>query len=492
MTEVLDQTQASADYLEGNPDLRDWLVILEQTGKLRVVEGADWNLEIGALVEMVCLNAAEPPALLFDRIKDHPAGWRILNNAVPTIGLAARVLNLPPSERHLDLVKAWRERMRTLQLRPTETVDSGPVMQNVERGQDVDLFRFPSPLWHADDGGRFLGTGDIVITRDPDNARINVGAYRMQVLDRDKLGLYIAPAQHGRLHRDKYFERGQRMPVVAAFGGHPLFFVAGGLKLPMSMNELEWVGAVQGHPIEVIEGPVTGLPFPANAEIVIEGYVDPQKLMDEGPFGEYTGYYASNMRPETYVQVEAVYYRNEPIILGNQVIRPPGDMSEVRRIIVDAVTWEGLETAGVPDIRAVSTLPSTTNGFCVIAIRQRYSGHAQQTGMIAAQTIGLQLGRYIVVVDEDVDPSNVDEVLWAMWTRSDPESSVTVIPNCRSQPLDPRLPPEKRANRDYTTSRVVIDATRPFHWRDQFPKVVGTSAVLQAKMRAKWGEEFFK
>jgi 4-hydroxy-3-polyprenylbenzoate decarboxylase len=139
----------------------------------------------------------------------------------------------------------------------------------------------------------------------------------------------------------------------------------------------------------------------------------------------------------------------------------------------------------------VSTIASTTNGFAVIAIRQRYSGHAQQVGMIAAQTIGLQLGRYIIVVDEDIDPSNTDEVLWAMWTRSDPETSVTVVPNCRSQPLDPRLPPEKRANRDYTGSRLVIDATRPFHWRDQFPKVVGTSAELQAQMKAKWGADFF-
>lgn len=474
-----------------NPDLRDWLRVVDEAGKLRHVNGADCNLEIGALAEMVCLESADPPALLFQNIKDYPVGWRVLNNPVPGLELAARLLGLPLGRNHLDLVKSWRERMPSLKLVPVQTVNDGPVFENVCRATDVDLWRFPSPLWHEDDGGRFLGTGDIVVTRDPDNGQINVGTYRMQVLDRDKIGLYIAPGQHGRLHRDRYFERGQRMPVVAAFGMHPLLLQASSMKLPLGMNELEWVGAVWGQPVEVIQGPITGLPFPANAEIVIEGYVDPEQTIEEGPFGEFTGYYASAMRRETYVQVEALYYRDNPIITGAQMIRPPGESYQARRIIVDAVTWDGLEAAGVPDVRGVATIPCAVNGFVVVAIRQRYSGHAQQAGMIAAQTIGLQLGRYVVVVDDDIDPTNVDEVLWAMWTRSDPESSATIVPNCRSQPLDPRLPPDRRATREYVLSRMVIDATRPFHWRDQFPKVVGTSAELQAKMRAKWGDNFF-
>ncbi|MBM2812526.1 MAG: UbiD family decarboxylase, partial [Chloroflexi bacterium] len=217
----------SSDYADGNPDLRDWLRILESAGQLRIVEGADWNVEVGALVEMVLQQSANPPALLFDKINGYPEGWRIFNNHVPTLELAARILNLPPSDKHIGLVKSWRERMRTLKLMPTETVARGPVLENVQRGGDVDLSVFPTPLWHEDDGGRFLGTADIVITRDPDDGKINCGTYRMQVMDRDKLGLYIAPGQHGRIHRDKYFERGERMPVVAVLGMHPLFFVSG-------------------------------------------------------------------------------------------------------------------------------------------------------------------------------------------------------------------------------------------------------------------------
>jgi 4-hydroxy-3-polyprenylbenzoate decarboxylase len=405
--------------------------------------------------------------------------------------LAATLLGLPPSRDHLTLVKAWKQRMPEIKHLPVQVESDGPVLENVWRGADVDLNRFPSPFWHEDDGGRFLGTGDLIITRDPDSGQVNVGTYRMQVLDRDKLGLYIAPAQHARLHRDRYFERGERMPVVAVFGMHPLLFQASSMKLPMGVNELEWVGGVQGQPVEVINGPVTGLPFPANAEIVVEGFVDPSDVLDEGPFGEFTGYYASAMRKETYVKVEAVYFRDDPIIHGAQMMRPPGETFRARQIIVDAEAWMELEAAGVPDVRAVATVPVTCNGMVVVAIRPRYSGHAQQAGMIAAQTIGLQLGRYIVVVDDDIDPTNVDEVLWAMWTRSDPETSLTVVPNCRSQPLDPRLSPDRRVTREYIGSRAVIDATRPFHWREQFPKVVGTSADLQANMRAKWGDDFF-
>jgi len=488
---LLDASPSTTLIDQPSPDLRQWLREVEELGQLQVIDGADWRLEIGALAEMLCLTP-QPRCLVFDNVKDYPAGWRVVNNPIPSPQAAAKALSLPPAESHLALVKAWRERSRNLRLLPAEVVADGPVFQNRMTGEAVDLMRFPTPVWHEDDGGRYIGTGDIVVTRDPDSGKVNVGTYRMQIQTRNQLGLYIAPAQHGRLHRDKYFERGEPMPVVAAFGMHPLLFVASGLKLPLGVNELEWVGAVQGRPVQVIEGPVTGLPFPANAEIVIEGFVHPDSTIEEGPFGEFTGYYASAMRKETYVRVEAVYYRDDPIILGSQVTRPPGESHHARRVIVDALTWEGLETAGVPDVRGVATLPSAVNGFIVIAIRQRYSGHAKQAGMIAAQTLGAQLGRYVVVVDDDIDPSNVDEVLWALWTRSEPAESADVVRGCRSQPLDPRVPPEKRSIGDYAMSRMVIDATRPFHWREQFPKVVGTSPELQAKMRSKWGQDFFR
>lgn len=172
----------------------------------------------------------------------------------------------------------------------------GPVLENVQQGQDIDLWQFPTPRWHEQDGGRYFGTGDIVVTQDPEDGHLNVGTYRMMVMDRDKIGLYISPGHGGRGHREKCFARNQPMPVVAAFGQHPLLLLAGSLGLPVGMNEYEWVGGVRGAPVEVIRGEVTGLPMPADAEIVVEGYVYPSEMLDEGPFGEWTGYYASAMR----------------------------------------------------------------------------------------------------------------------------------------------------------------------------------------------------
>ena len=104
---------------------------------------------------------------------------------------------------------------------------------------------------------------------------------------------------------------------------------------------------------------------------------------------------------------------------------------------------------------------------------------------------GAYLGRYIIVVDEDIDPNNVDEVLWALWTRSEPDESIDFIKEAWSTPLDPRISPEKRARRQFSNSRMIIDATRPFAWRDEFPAVSGPSAEYQAELRRKWAGELF-
>ena len=489
MTANVAQPASAAGERWAHADLREWIERADALGHLRHVNGADWDLEIGGLTEMVCHHVKQPRCLLFDEIPGYPAGWRVLSNIFVTPVLAAMTLGLPAGLTPTDLVQAWRAKSRGLQLTPVREVADGPLFENVCRGGDVDLTRFPTPRWHEQDGGRYLGTGDMVVTRDPENGQINVGTYRLMLLDRDKLGLYISPGHDGRVHREKYFARGEPMPVAAAFGMDPLLYTAGGLGLPITTNEYEWVGAVRGEPVEVVRGPVTGLPIPAHAEIVVEGFVHPDRFQAEGPFGEFTGDYASAVREEPYLQVEGLYYRNDPIILGSPPMRPPADYYYVRITLLEALIWDALEAAGVPDVRDVVHLPAAGYGMLVIAIRQRYAGHAKQAAMVASQSSGAAyLGRYIVVVDDDIDATNVDDVLWALWTRSDPAESVDLIRNCWSTPLDPRIPPEKRARREFTNSRLIIDATRPFHWRDEFPPVVGASPALQARLREKWSD----
>ncbi|HLY64362.1 MAG TPA: UbiD family decarboxylase, partial [Chloroflexota bacterium] len=353
MAQLMDRPPAGADRASIGEDLRDWLDIADRLGDLERIDGADPDLEIGGLTEIVALHSKRPHALLFDNIKGFPAGYRVASNSFITRDLASTLLGIPRGLRNVDMTKAWREKAKDLKMLPAREVADGPVMENVLRGQDVDLLRFPTPRWHESDTGRFIGTACAVITQDPDDGRINVGCYRMMLQDRDKVGLYISPGKHGRVHRDKYFAAGKAMPVAAVFGMHPLIHLAGSISLPLELNEYDWVGAIRGQPVEVIRGPVTGLPIPASAEIVVEGFVDPEHRMDEGPFGEWTGYYASAVRQEPYIQIEGLYHRNDPILLGSPPMRPPGDNYHAKRTMLHALIWDALEGAGITDVKEV-------------------------------------------------------------------------------------------------------------------------------------------
>jgi 4-hydroxy-3-polyprenylbenzoate decarboxylase len=365
-------------------------------------------------------------------------------------------------------------------------------MANVMTGDTIDVTKFPAPQWHSKDGGRYIGTGCYNIMRDPDTGWINCGTYRVMIHDAKTLGFYISPGKHGRQIRDKYKARGERMPVVTVCGGDPMSFLMGCSEIPQGVNELEVVGGMRGSPVEVIKGPVTGLPIPANAEIVIEGFVDPGNERIEGPFGEWTGYYASDLRPEPVIDIQAIYYRDEPILLGCVPERPPDEICRYRAIVRSALLRDNIEKAGVPAVKAAWAHEiGNARLLLAVAITQRYPGHAKQAGHIATMChVAAYCGRYTVVVDDDIDVSNLDEVMWALLTRSDPATSIEIIRGAWSTPLDPRIEPERRAVGDYTNSRAVIDACRPWHWRDQFPMVNALSAEERRVAVAKFGHLF--
>src|SRR5437879_3221351 len=241
----------------------------------------------------------------------------------------------------------------------------------------------------------------------------------------------------------------------------------------------------RGEPYRVVKGPVTGLPLPADAEIVIEGWVDPKERIVEGPFGEWTGYYASDARPEPFMQVEAVYYRNDPIILGSPPNQPPDEQSFYRAFLRSALLRSELEAVGVPGIKGVWCHEvGGSRLFNAVSIEQRYAGHARQVGHLAATVhAGAYLGRYVIVVDDDIDVLDLNDVVWAMSTRSDPVESIDIIKRAWSGPLDPRIPKDRKGH----SSRAIIDATRPFEWRADFPPVNTPSAETKRKGEEKFG-----
>src|SRR6266511_2881559 len=302
----------------------------------------------------------------------------------------------------------------------------------------------------------------------------------------------ISPSKHGRQMRDKYQARGARMPVAVVCGGDPMTFLMASSEVPYGVSEYEIVGGVRGKPVEVVNGPVTGLPIPANAEIVLEGFVEPGNERIEGPFGEWTGYYASDLRPEPVLDVKAVYYRNNPILLCCVPQRPPDEICRYRAVVRSALLRENIEKAGVPGVTAAwAHEVGNARLLLAVAVNQRYPGHAKQAGHIAAMChVGAYCGRYVIVVDDDIDVSNLEEVVWATLTRSDPATSIDIIRNAWSTPLDPRIEPERKAAGDYTNSRAIIDACRPWHWRDKFPKVNVPTPEERRMAQEKFGHLF--
>ncbi len=439
-------------------DLRKWLEEAQKLGEVKEVEGLSWQRDIGMVSEMAA-HTDKAPCFVFEDVPGTIKGSRLLLNFFDgkrknmTLGFPTEMSKVELSEGFRTYYGSDMKRI------PPKYVETGPVMQNIMTGDAIDVTKFPAPQWHPKDGGRYIGTGCYNIMRDPDEGWINCGTYRVMIHDEKTLGFYISPGKHGRQIRDKYKARGERMPVVTVCGGDPMSFLMGCSEVPNGVSELEIIGGMRGTPVEVIKGPVTGLPIPANAEIVIEGFVEPDNERVEGPFGEWTGYYATGAAQEPVIDVKAVYYRNDPILLGCSPERPPDEICRYRAIVRSALLRENIDKAGVPGVTAAWAHEiGNARLFLAVAINQRYPGHAQQAGHIAAMChVAAYCGRYVVVVDDDIDPSDLQEVMWAILTRSDPATSIEIIRGAWSTPLDPRIEPER--GRSATTPTAAPSST---------------------------------
>jgi 4-hydroxy-3-polyprenylbenzoate decarboxylase len=467
-------------------DLRTFIDAAMEMGQGRVIEGADWNEEIGALAEAAAELIPDPPLLLFDRIKGYPAGFRVVSLPMASPKLAALALGLDyQGKSKAELRELAQKKMSDIPKIPPVEVPTGPVMENVLTGEDVDLFRFPVPRFHASDGGRYIGTGDCLVNRDPESGFINVGTFRMQVHEKNLLGLWISPGKQGRQICQRYWDRGEACPIVATYGQDLLLFMASSSFSPWWQCEFDKAGGLRGRPVEVIKGPITGLPIPARAEIAIEGEVPPPSVeaRDEGPFGEWPGYYSGGTtgtgEPQPVIRVKAIYHRNNPIIHDSAPLWP----GAVKYGISYHSGKDRLEKAGIQDVVAVG---SPIQYMQVISIRQRYAGHAKQAALAAAS--GTYNGRWIVVVDEDIDPYDLKEVIWAMTTRCDPAKGIEIINGCWSTPLDPLVSsdPEKREPHTQTNSLAIYYAVRPLDAKHKFPKVSRAPRELRQKVVDKY------
>jgi UbiD family decarboxylase len=470
-------------------DLRKWLDEARALGELTEIAGADWNLELGAISELN-VKKEGAPALLFDEIPGYPKGFRVVTCSTSSPTRLSSILRVGHQETHADLVQTLRGKPKQWQSEAAQydpvVVENGPVFENIQSGADVDLFSFPSPLWHEKDGGRYIGTGCMVVTKDLDSDWVNVGTYRVMIHDKNHVGLDMIPGKHGAIQYDKHMKAGKPFPVAIVVGCDPLGYLISGIEVPFGMCELNYIGAILKQQVEVVNGQLTGLPFPSASEIVIEGWAHPGDERIEGPFGEFHGYYPGKAETAPVVTIERIYYRNNPIIMGSPPAKPPNDYSYSKAVMRSALLVDALQAAGVPDVAGVWAHEiGGARMFNVVAIRQRYAGHARQAGHILSQCgVGAYMSRYTVVVDEDIDPSNMQEVMWAVATRSDPDLDIDIIKRGMGSKNDPMsIAYQYKAP---FNSKAIIDACRPYDFIEEFPEVAEASKELQEKVRAKW------
>ncbi|MBI4285142.1 MAG: UbiD family decarboxylase [Chloroflexi bacterium] len=469
-------------------DLRDWLKEVEKIGELlRISEEVDWDQEMSGIAYMLGKQIGSP-ALLFENIKGYPRDRRVLlsmlGSSMDRIALAMR---MPIGKTAKELIQFTRERVG--KRIPPQVVDarSAPVNENVLFGDDIDITQFPVPKFWPLDGGRYIGTADVIITKDPDHGWLNLGTYRQMVMSKNEVGFYVSPGKDALIHREGWWKRGKPCEVAAVYGVDPLLYACGSLQAPKNVSEYEYAGGLQGEPIEVIKGEVTDLLIPARAEIVIEGLAYPGRVANEGPFGEFTGYYGNPGGPQPVIEVKCVHFRNNPILTGVLMSDYPSceegwfySISKSARVHCD------LEGMGMPGIKSVYAYPAAASAFgvLVVSIEQKYAGHASQVLSLAAQCPGAgYYTKWIIVVDEDVDPSNINEVLWAMSTRCKPVEDIDILRNTWSTYLDPsQNPPEKRPY----GSKVLINACKEHRYLKVFSRRMKMKEEVYNRIKARW------
>jgi 4-hydroxy-3-polyprenylbenzoate decarboxylase len=461
-------------------DIRDFIARCEEEEMLhRIKAEVDWDLELSHIAKLN--EERRGPALLFENVKGYASP--VLTSACTTTERLALIMGMDRKSTLVDIMREWVNKGGNKI--PPKWVESGPCKENVMKGNEVDLTKFPAPKFYPLDGGRYFGTAHFVITKDPDTGWVNLGTYRLQLLDESTLGTQFIKGKHADIMLKKYAERKEPMPVAAVVGCDPLLFLMGAARLSAFESEYDLAGSIRGEPIEVVKGETVDLPIPATAEIVVEGEVDPEDFKPEGPFGEYTGYYSGvGANPRNYIKVNCVTFRNNPIFWSTTVGRAVTDTHMTMALTYGATLWQQLEAMRIPGLKAVYCPPEGSGRFlAIISVKQMYPGHSIQVGTAAIST---EMGAYglktVIVVDEDIDPWDLPRVLYALSFRFQP-ARAEFIKRGRSTPLDPSLPLDQRD----ITSRLIIDATIPYEWKEK-PIEIELDEKTVEKVRKRWKE----
>ena len=312
-------------------------------------------------------------------------------------------LGLSPETSLRQIVGVFKERIKN----PVEPrmVRTGPVKENILKGDQIDLLKFPVPWWTPRDAGRYIGTWHANVTRDPETKTRNVGTYRMVVHEKALAGIGFLPASHLGTHFAKSERMGKTLEMAVVIGADETVPMVSGTGFPSLVDEFTMAGALRQEPLELVKCETVDLEVPANAEIVLEGLLLPHVRRPEGPIGEHTGYHAGGVRMRPVFQVTTITHRNDPILRGTLLGRPTAEDHIFYSVTVSAVATKVFEDQGPEGVIAVYCPPegdSLLSG--IIQMKPHYVGHSR---VAARSLISNSVGRYakyVIVVDEDIDP----------------------------------------------------------------------------------------
>jgi len=472
-------------------DNREFLDQLEKAGEaIRIKQEVDWDCEAGAIVRRACEIGA--PAPFFQKIKDYP-GHRMAGGLLSTPKRIAILLGMDPNSSIRQLIDEFAERKKN-RIKPVLVKDA-PCQQNVAMGKDVNLSMFPIPMVHDGDGGRYI-TWHALINKDPDTGWVNWGMYRDMVHNEHLVGCLALPHSDAGRIMAKYEWKGEGMPFAIAIGLPPACAFTAACSLGAGVSEVEVAGALQGEPVELVKCKTVDLEVPAYSEIVLEGHVLPGVLVDEGPFGEYTGFRASPRSPRSVWQVECITWQDDPIMTMSNMGVPIDEGQLVYGTIsLSAAYKEALQAAGIP-VTGVYVPPEGCSWIVIVSVMKVLNEIAAWiASVLNSHRIGMGAISLIIVVDHTVDPFNIGEVMHAVSGRLHPLKGHFTIPGIGS-PLAPFLSLQERMS--MRGGKLILDATWPLEWDPETEKPTKMSfnetypPELQEKVLDNWQKYGYK
>ena len=472
-------------------DTRDFIEALRSTGDLVEVDNeVSWDLELGAIARLACER--DGPAVWFKRIADYPKDVTVFVNPVATWRRIALAFGLQPTSSIKEIYQEYEKREGKL-IPPVEVKD-GPCKEVVVEGSQIDLFQFPSPMLHEGDGGRYLGTWDLVVSREPTTDWVNWGTYRFMVYDSLHLTGFPRPTSHlGKVFQEHYIPKGRPMPIALVIGADPLSHLAAGATYRIGGDETSLAGGLRGKPVELVRCQTSDLFVPARAEIVIEGEVLPDRVGLEGPYGEYPGYRTGEMGNGILTRVTAVTHRRNPILTVDATGYK--DNSSTSTSLSGALAIKRrLERHGVPVVD-VYIPPEGAVHTAVISVR--YGGREMGRKTLEVLTSRRALLSKIFMVDTDIDLYDMGRVIHAFSTKCHPAHGIhTIHYEGRGNTLTPCYSQGERALQKGAT--MLFDCTWPGEWSREWEVPVKAtfdsifSESLRQKILKDWKSYGFK